>query len=211
MSVSKAKLRPPLGVRKCMLLIAALVLTGCALLERPRPATRLQLQLPRSAWLESPSKPNDRRGDNPSDWVITAVQSHGWLRTEQLLVLDGARLMQYPDLRWVATPERMLNEQLEIAYSIKNGAGKSRIDLPRIELMLSDFSIHVDADGHRTIVVAAIGSVSCKSTVTTLPVQTATRPTSAGDAQSIAEDFAQSSAQMIHAILQAAQLSQFCL
>jgi hypothetical protein len=77
-------------------------------------------------------------------------------------------------------------------------------------LILSDYSIHVDSNDQRTIVVAALARVRCVQRITTLPMQTAMQPASGADAQAIAEDFARASTQMIRATLQAARASQPC-
>ncbi len=181
---------------RCITSIAVLALAGCALMARPQPATHLQLQLPEHWQFEA------------NDLSISSVRAQSWLSTEQLLVRHGARLMQYKNWRWVATPETMLSEQLEVAAAQRKSVSSQADSAARIDLVLTDYSVRVDRAGQHAITVATISKLHCRHTVLNLPLQSAAKLASGLDQQSIADDFAVATGQMLRAVLDVARTAK---
>lgn len=166
-----------------------LLLSSCTLIQRPEPVTTLRLPLADAdlAW--------------PSALSPGRVDSTSALRSNRVLVVDGAVLMQHDGLRWVDTPAVMLSEQLRASHARAAATGAARATL---DVWLGEFNLRVDADRTQEAAASAHATLRCagsEHTITIAPVAASAAPTSS-DPQALADAFAQASGEMLAALLQ---------
>jgi hypothetical protein len=141
----------------------------------------------------------------PDGLALASFASVRALSGNRVLVYDRAKIMQFNGLRWVDTPAVMLTEHhklwqtlSEVQHPIKQSA--------LMQLTLIDFSIHLDDDGDRTVVVSTSATTRCvaSGSVQSLGVFSSEQVLREIDAQSIAASFADASATTAQAMLSAA-------
>lgn len=166
----------------------ALLLCSCTLIQRPEPVTTLQLLLADAdiAW--------------PPALVPGKVESVSALRSNRLLVVDGAVLMQHDGLRWADTPAVMLSEQLRALHARAASADAAKAAL---DVWVGEFDLRVGADGHQEAVATAHATLRCigsDRSITIAPVSSSTAPASS-DPQALADAFARASRDVVSTLL----------
>ena len=179
-------LRP---ARLALLGLGLALLSSCTLIPRPEPVTTLQLPLAAD------------EGSWPAALAPGRVDSTSALRSNRVLVVDGAVLMQHEGLRWVDTPAVMLSEQLRTlhARAATNGAATAALDL-----WLADFNLHVGAERTQEAVASAHATLRCagsERSIAVAPVSARATPAS-GDPQALADAFGQASGEVLAALLE---------
>lgn len=175
--------------RRILLLSSlALLLCSCTLIQRPEPVTTLQLQLVDAdlAW--------------PAALLPGKVESVSALRSNRVLVVDGAVLMQHDGLRWVDTPAVMLSEQLRALHARAASADAAKAAL---DVWVGEFDLRVGAEGHQEALATAHATLRCigsDRSITIAPVSSSTAPASS-DPQALADAFAGASRDLVSALL----------
>lgn len=167
----------------------ALLLCSCTLIQRPEPVTTLQLPSAATApaW--------------PAALAPGRVDSTSALRSNRVLVVDGAVLMQHEGLRWVDTPAVMWSEQLRAlhARAANTGAAKASLDL-----WLGDFNLRIGADRTREAVVSAHASLRCAGSERNIavPPVSASVAMAGSEPQALAQAFGEASGEVLAALLE---------
>jgi ABC-type uncharacterized transport system auxiliary subunit len=176
-----------------------LLLSGCALLSRPAPLVTLQLEPPptTSTWptLLRPGR-------------VTAIAA---LQSDRVVVTDGALLMQHQGLRWVEVPAVMVTEYLHRIHARRSAdAAQSEAGAASLDLWITDFSLHLVADGGRIVVVAASAQLRCASTASLQPLAPAAATFAPPDdsARAIAAAFSAATREVITRLLSAAPMQR---
>lgn len=167
----------------------ALLLSSCTLIQRPEPVTTLRLPLAHAdlAW--------------PAALAPGRVDSTSALRSNRVLVVDGAVLMQHDGLRWVDTPAVMLSEQLRGLHA---RAATREAVTASLDVWLGELNLRVDADRTQEAAANAHATLRCAGsdrTITIAPVSASATPANS-DPQALADAFAQASGEMLAALLQ---------
>lgn len=173
--------------------VLMLAISGCSLVPKPDPTTTLLLPI------EAP--PDPRRW--PAELSPGRVQATAVLATEQVLVVNGARLMQAPGLRWAATPAALISETLQRWRALGVGSQGSTGNGASLELMLNDFSWHAD---EAVATVALHGQIRCAGgQVRALPEVSATAGLAGvQEPDQVAEAFAEATTAALADLIQAA-------
>lgn len=132
---------------KCLIVVLlATTMAACSLVPKTAPATTLLLPVhpERSAW--------------PAQLVPGRVQAAAALRTDQVLVVSGARLMQAPGLRWAATPAELVGETLSRWRASAEVSERSAGTIGQLDVMMDAFQWQ-EADA--TVLVAMHGQIRC--------------------------------------------------
>lgn len=154
---------------KCLIVVLLATMAACSLVPKTAPTTTLLLPMhpERSVW--------------PAQLVPGRVQAAAALRTDQVLVVSGARLMQAPGLRWAATPAELVGESLSrwraSAEAFEGGVGS----IGQLDVMMDAFQWQ-EADA--SVMVAIHGQVRCpdgqridlREAVSTVPLPTLQDP-----------------------------------
>ena len=180
------------------LLLAAI--TGCALMNRPAPLTTLQLRLPRAA--------HDAEFTWPEGVALVSLTSTSVISGNRVMVFDGAKVMQFNGLRWVDTPEAMLTEQFKLMQA-RREANRQVQHFAFLQLALVDFSIHLNGDGDKTVLVSANAELQCAAngSVQALGILSSEQPLQKMDDQSVAATFTNATETTAKAMLSAAKLA----
>lgn len=178
--------------------LSLIAFSSCTLIQRPDAVTTLQVTLA------------DESLRWPAAIALGKVDSVSALRSNRIVVIDGAKLMQHDGLRWVDTPAVMLSEQFRAlqARADVTGANSAALDV-----WLGDFNLRVGADGTREAVAGAHASLRCSDAdrVLTIAPVAASASLASSDPQSLANAFASASAEVVAALLsQAETLSAGC-
>lgn len=187
---------PP--ARLTLLGLSLALLSSCTLIQRPEPVTTLQLSLA------------DANLTWPAALATGKVDSVSALRSNRILVIDGARLMQHDGLRWVETPAIMFAEQLRGLWSRSGDAGAANASL---DIWLTEFNLRLDTSGSREVAAAAHASLRCADSERSIAVTPASARSSLSgdDPQALADAFANASAEVVAGLLsQAETLSAGC-
>jgi ABC-type uncharacterized transport system auxiliary subunit len=124
--------------------LVASLLTSCALLSRPEPFTSLRLVLPNShpsiAW--------------PDQILLERVDTTAVLATNRIVVMDGAKVMQFEGLRWAQEPSVMRTEHL-LQWQAQNLTPRVPSTAHLLSIVVTDFSIHLNENRQQTVVVSA--------------------------------------------------------
>jgi ABC-type uncharacterized transport system auxiliary subunit len=166
-------------------------LCGCALLSPPPALTTLRLSEPPPA-LRWPTAMRPGR--------VTAAVA---LRSDRVVVADGALLMQHAGLRWVDAPAPILSEYVRRVHAIRSQSASASD--PSLDLWLTEFHLSVDAAGITGALVGLSGELRCPSGATR-PVAPARSFTAVGrdDARAIAAGFSAATAEAVARVLNAA-------
>lgn len=174
-------------------MVLALGLAGCSLVPKPDATTTLLL----------PIDPPPTAQAWPADLSPGRVQASAALATDQVLVVDGARLMQAPGLRWAATPAALIGESLQRWRALGLGKQVSTVSTASLELTVDDFSWHA---AKAEASVAVHGQLRCAGgAVLALPAAVANESLpSVQDADQVAAAFAAASATALADLIEAA-------
>ena len=171
-----------------VVLLGGLALSACTLIQRPEPVTTLQLTLADAgtAW--------------PATLAPGKVDATSALRSNRVLVVDRAVLMQHDGLRWADTPAVMLSEQLRVAHARSRDATAA---VAAIDLWLTEFNLRVEPDRSNTVAVTAQASLRCigSDRILTVPPVSASADPASHDPQALAEAFERASADVVSALL----------
>jgi ABC-type uncharacterized transport system auxiliary subunit len=121
------------------------VVTACALIRPPSPATVLRLT-------SAPSIPAWPAGLAIGEVDVDAVSA---MRGNRVIVADGPLLLQYEGVRWVDAPAVML---LELA---RRPAAQQDGTRAKLDLHLQAFELRVSAHAPLQAVVAVHGALHC--------------------------------------------------
>jgi ABC-type uncharacterized transport system auxiliary subunit len=182
--------------RAGLLSVLVCALTSCALLSRPPSLTTVQLGM---------TTPEQSKAW-PQGLLLARVETTAVLASNRVIVIDGAKVMQFERLRWAQEPAVMLTEQLRIWQSQKPAPGSpSASNL--ITVSFTDFSIHLHGRIQQTVVVSASAELSCarSGSVLALGHFDTIRPLTNLSAQTIATIFSDASRETAWALLSAAQ------
>jgi hypothetical protein len=102
--------------RAALLILCVGLLSACALLKKPIPLTQLQLAL------------DTQQISWPSDISLGSIQSRAVLKSDRIIVMRGALVMQHEGLRWTSAPEVLLAEQLGILGIVDRARKSPRMD-----------------------------------------------------------------------------------
>lgn len=180
--------------RLALLGLGLSLLSGCTLIQRPEPLTTVQLSL----------------ADADLAWPVAIapanVEATSALRSNRVLVIDGAVLMQHEGLRWVDTPVVMLADQLRVMHARTR---ESTSSIASLDLWLSEFNVRVEADRSREVAVSAHGTLRCTASDRSIAIAPASARTdrSGDDPQALADAFARASAEVLKALLSEAATS----
>jgi hypothetical protein len=169
-------------------------ISGCALMKRPQPSTAIGL-------------PPVAATDWPEGVEPGLVAADSGLRSDRVVVVDGAIRMQYEGLRWIDAPAVLLAEQLRQRRA--RAGGERDPAAAQLDLQLTAFQLRV-APGLRRVEVAASAVLVCGQG----PVTRYLTPVSieiespAEDAATLAEVFAQASASLMDDLLAQASAQQ---
>lgn len=177
-----------MNARLTLLVLSLGLLSSCSLIRRPDPVTTLQLSLANGdlAW--------------PSGLTPGKVESVSALRSNRVLVVDGAVLMQHEGLRWADTPAVMLSEQLR---SLHARAGSADAAKAALDVWLGEFDLRVGAGGRQEAMATAHAMLRCLGSergFSIAPVSSSAAPASS-DPQALADAFAQASRDVVSALL----------
>lgn len=176
------------NARLTLLALSLALLSACTLIQRPDPVTTLQLPLTDAdfAW--------------PAALTPGKVESVSALRSNRVLVVDGAVLMQHDGLRWVDTPAVMWSEQLRGRQA---RAGHTTTPIASIDVWLTEFNLRVDAGSTNAAVATAHATLHCiesERTLSIAPVSASATPART-DPQALADAFARASDEVVSALL----------
>jgi hypothetical protein len=202
--------------RATLLILCVSLISACALLKKPIPLTQLQLALDAQqiSW--------------PSSVSLGGVQSRAVLKTDRIIVMRGALVMQHEGLRWTSAPEILLAEQLGILGMVNSGSNSARVDRPqqreltvsprlsnsaRIDVWLNEFNVAVLQDGTSSATVSVAATINCPSaptaepTIKKLPLVRATLPLNSTDPQRVATRFNEAATMVFNQLLNTAAAS----
>ena len=176
-------------VYRALIGLGLVLLSSCALIQRPDPLTTLQLPsaAAKRAW--------------PAVLTPGRVDSTSALRSNRVLVVDGAVLMQHEGLRWVDTPAVMWSEQLRALHA---RAASGSVATASLDVWLGEFNLRVGADRTREALASAHATLRCtgsERTITIAPVAASATPASS-DPQALAQAFGQASDEVLAALLE---------
>ena len=180
--------------------LLATATTGCALFSRPEPLITLQLQGATAAsglelaW--------------PASMALESVDTTSVISSNRLIVIDGAKVMQFKGLRWVDTPAVMLTEQFK-HWQARSEAGRPIQHFAFLKLALVDFSIHLNGDGDKTVLVSTNAELQCVANgpIQALGIFSSEQQLRKMDAQTIAVTFAYASETTGKKVFSAAKLA----
>jgi hypothetical protein len=184
--------------RTTLLGLSLVAFSSCTLIQRPDPVTTLQVTLA------------DESLRWPAVIALGKVDSVSALRSNRILVIDGAKLMQHDGLRWIDTPAVMLSEQLRALHA---RATATEAATGSLDVWLGDFNLRVAADGSREAVAGAHASLRCSDAdrILTIAPVAASASLASSDPQALADAFAGASTEVAAALLsQAETLSAGC-
>lgn len=176
------------NTRATLLGIGLALLSACTLIQRPDPVTTLQLDLTDAdlVW--------------PAALTPGKVDSVSALRSNRVLVVEGAVLMQHEGLRWIDTPAVMLSEQLRALHARAAATDAAQASL---DVWLGEFNLRVLADRSRQIAISAHATLRCVGSdrvITIAPVSASATPASA-EPPDLAAAFAAASTEAMSALL----------
>jgi ABC-type uncharacterized transport system auxiliary subunit len=177
--------------------LLASLLTSCALLSRPEPLTTLRLLMlsePSVAW--------------PDQVLLDHVNSSAMLASNRIVVIDGAKVMQFEGLRWAQEPSVMWTEQL-LQWQADNFRPRTLAGENQLRISVTDFSIHVNGNARQSVVVSARAELKCAHSgmILALKQSRQVRQLISTDAQTIASTFSDAQAASAQALISAAQLA----
>ena len=194
-------------------LLMAEAMTACALINPPPPLTTVQLHLA--------NQTTNRQLQNawPDTLVLEVISADTAFAGNRVIVLDGAKVMQFAGLRWLDSPAVMLREQLELRQA-RIQVKRPPLNTAFVQLAINDFSIHLHANSDRllidsfagankTVVVSIRARMRCASTasIQELGIFSSKLPLHNTDAQSVAATFATASEDAVNAMLSKAKLA----
>jgi len=175
--------------RATLLGIGLALLSACTLIQRPEPVTTLQISMTDTdlVW--------------PAELMPGKVESVSALRSNRVLVVDGAVLMQHEGLRWVETPAVMWSEQLRALHARSTA---QRATKASIEVWLGEFNLRVGAERTQEVVVSADATLVCNGSDRTIPVApvSASGTSASSDPQALARAFGQASEEVLATLLE---------
>ncbi|AVP96346.1 hypothetical protein C7S18_03690 [Ahniella affigens] len=185
-------------VRKTLFgLTMIVVVSACSLVPKSAPSTTLLL----------PVQFDASSGTWPANLRPGRVQAASALRTDQVLVVSGARLMQAPGLRWAAVPADLVGEALSQWHATTALTGTHSAQSATLDVTIDAFQWE---ESKAVVLVAMHGQYRCPDgAITDLPGAPATLPMpSLHDPDALAEAFARATQRVAGALLQQASQPQ---
>lgn len=184
-----------LKTRTRCVILAATMLASCSLVPKSAPNTTLLLPMTTEGALW------------PANLALGRVQAVSALRTEPVLVVAGARLLQASGMRWAATPAELVGEALArsraaVAEPSQAHRKSAQLDvtIDAFQWQESDASVLVAM--HAVIRCADDTSISLRAASAAVPLP------SLQDADRLATAFADASATVVVDLLKQANVQQ---
>jgi hypothetical protein len=184
--------------RSALLILCISLISACALLTKPTPLTQLQLSL------------NAEQIRWPAALSLGSVQSRAVLKTDRVIVMRGALVMQHAGLRWTSAPEMLLAEQLSMLRMANTTSTSMNTEAEkkpaRIDVWLSQFNVQVLPDGSSSATVAAAAQLNCGGASSTqqLALTRVAQALNTTDPQRIATSFNEAASAVVIQLLESA-------
>lgn len=180
----------------CLVYLSAM--TACTLLRTPVAPVRLQLTL------------EAERIDWPAELSLGDLHTSVALKSDRIIVVRGAVVMQHAGIRWVSTLDQLLNEQLNMLHvgrgSQNSRSTRSQQRFASIDLWVSEFNVLLSADAASSATVAFSAALTCPdASIHALTRSRVTLPLNSSDPQRVAAQFNQAATDALIALLRSAE------
>lgn len=173
-------------------------ISACTLLQKPNPPIRLQLALDveRIRW--------------PAGLSLGKLQAAAALKSDRIIVVRGAVVMQHAGVRWVSTLDQLLTEQVALLHRASTAQISTRAtslqNSARMDIWVSEFNVTLMPDNASAASVALTAALTCQGKSTQqLPLSRESLPLSSSDPQRLASRFNEAASTALAQLLKSAE------